>query len=236
MFAGIVLATHATLATRIGRHFERIAARSPIAGSEIGRRPCEISGRRYAILRPAKWYGISHPELTVKAALSALNCLVAEGVLKNYAIGGAIAASFYLPAMQTEDIDAFVFLPGGSGFLVSLAPVYEALKAKGGTVVREYVRFGEWPLQILTDANELIADAIREAIEVDYEGTPTRVFRPEHLCAIALQTGRSKDFARVALFVEGHEVDLEVLRSLAERYGLTARLNRVLDSTRGDTE
>jgi len=169
----------------------------------------------------------------VRAALEALNRLVAEGVIDNYAIGGAIGASFYLPAMQTEDLDVFVFLPASSGPLVTLTPVYEALKAQGGEVEGQYVRFGKWPVQILTDANALIAEAIREAADTDYDGVPTRVFTPEHLCAIALQTGRSKDFARVILFLDENEVDREKLAALAVRFGLSDRLTRVLDSAKG---
>jgi hypothetical protein len=169
----------------------------------------------------------------VQDALKALNCLVADGVIQDYAIGGAIGASFYLPAMQTEDIDVFVFLPRSSGPLVTLAPVYDALIALGGQVDREYVRFGNWPVQILTDANALIAEAIREAADTDYDGIPTRVFMPEHLCAIALQTGRSKDYARVILFLEENEVDLDALSVLAVRFGLSEQLARALKGAQG---
>lgn len=167
-------------------------------------------------------------------ALKALNRLIADGVIENYAIGGAIGASFYLPAMQTEDIDVFVFLPAAAGPLLSLSPVYESLKAQGGTVEREYVRFGAWPVQILTDANPLIREAIRDAMDVDYEGIPTRVFRPEHLCTIALQTGRSKDYARVILFMEQNEVDRKVLSALALRFGLEEQLTKALSIVRPD--
>jgi hypothetical protein len=167
----------------------------------------------------------------VKDALKALNRLVADGVLLDYAIGGAIGASFYLPAMQTEDVDAFVFLPASSSsILVSLTPVYNALKEQGGVVEHEHVRFGDWPLQILTDATPLIAEAIRKALPVDFEGVPTKVFRPEHLCAIALQTGRAKDYARVTMFLERGEVERDTLAQLADRYKLAARLRRALES------
>ncbi len=172
----------------------------------------------------------------MQAALKAMNRLVADHVIENYAIGGAIGASFYLPAMQTEDLDVFVFLPESSGPLVILTPVYNALKAQGGRVEGEYVRFEKWPVQILTDANVLIAEAIREAVDTDYDGVPTRVFSAQHLCAIALQTGRSKDYARVMLFLEENEVDLEALSALAARFGLSDRLNRVLESARGGTK
>lgn len=169
----------------------------------------------------------------MRAALEALNRLVADRVIENYAIGGAIGASFYLPAMQTEDLDVFVFLPSSSGPLVTLTPVYEALQAQGGQVEGEYVRFGKWPMQILTDANALIAEAIRQAADTDFDGVPTRVFTAEHLCAIALQTGRSKDYARVMLFLEEKEVDVDALSALAARFGLSERLTKVIDSGKG---
>jgi hypothetical protein len=156
-----------------------------------------------------------------------LNRLVQDGVIRSYAIGGAIGASFYLPAMQTEDIDVFVFLPETASLLISLEAVYAALKALGGAVDREYVRFDDWPVQILTDATPLIAEAIREAIDVDFDGIPTRVFRPEHLCAIALETGRAKDYARVSMFLEQGEVDRALLSAVAARYDLTEKLARV---------
>jgi hypothetical protein len=114
---------------------------------------------------------------------------------------------------------------------VSLAPIYDALKAQGGVVEREYVRFDEWPLQVLTDSTPLISEAIREAIPVEFEGTPTRVFRPEHLCAVALQTGRNKDYARVSIFLEQGEVDRRSLSALAERYGLSGQLKRVFGAS-----
>jgi hypothetical protein len=172
----------------------------------------------------------------MQAALRALNRLVADGVIGNYAIGGAIGASFYIDALQTEDIDAFVILPVALSGLVSLTPIYQALLALGGTEEREYIRFGEWPLQILTDANPLIAEAIRDAEQSEFDGVATRVFLPEHLCAIALQTGRLKDYLRVTMFLEQGHVDLEVLRSLAERYELTTQLARALREAGGNRD
>lgn len=163
----------------------------------------------------------------MKTVFMALNALVAQGLITAYAIGGAIGASFYLQAMQTEDVDAFVFLPPTDSILISLTPIYQALIALGGKLEREYVRFGPWPLQILTDASPLIAEAIHEAVSVEYEGVPTRVFRPEHLCAIALQTGRRKDFTRVGLFLEQNEVDYDALQAVVVRFDLQDQLDRV---------
>jgi hypothetical protein len=165
----------------------------------------------------------------MREALLALNRLVSEGTIAAYAIGGAVGASFYIQAMQTEDVDAFVFLPQSSTGLVLLTPIYEALSRFGGVIEREYVRFGSWPLQILTDATPLIGEAIEKAIDVEFDSIPTRVFRAEHLCAVALQTGRPKDYLRVSMFLEQGAVDRNALQDIVQRYGLIERLGRVQD-------
>jgi len=49
--------------------------------------------------------------------------------VSRYAIGGAVAAEFYLEPMSTEDVDVFVTLdPRPGQILVSLDPIYEYLK------------------------------------------------------------------------------------------------------------
>ena len=163
----------------------------------------------------------------MQAALRALNQLVADGVIPQYAIGGAIGASFYIDAVQTEDVDAFVFMAPSASGVVSRAPIFEALTKLGGVVEHEYIRFAEWPLQILPDANDLVREAISSATETEFDGTPTRVFSAEHLCAVALQTGRTKDYLRVVMFLEAKAVDRMSLESTLERYGLSNTMARV---------
>jgi hypothetical protein len=55
------------------------------------------------------------------------------------------------------------------------------------------------------------------------EDVKTRVMSPEHLVAIALQTGRSKDYIRVLQFVEHEAVDLEKLQKILEQHQLTGK-------------
>ncbi len=168
------------------------------------------------------WAGIWMQE-----ALRAMNQLVADGVIADYAIGGAVGAAFYIQAVQTEDLDVFIALSLPSSGLISLSPIYAALIAQGGVVDREFVRFGMWPVQVLTDANALIREAIARAIALEFRGVPTRVFTAEHLCAIALQTGRTKDFLRVGMFFEEDAVDREALVQLVQRFQLEERLSRI---------
>ena len=52
------------------------------------------------------------------------------------------------------------------------------------------------------------------------DGLTTRVMTAEHLMAIALQTGRAKDYARLVMFVESGVADMTGFRSILARHSL----------------
>jgi hypothetical protein len=82
----------------------------------------------------------------MKATLEAINQMQTDGVIGKYAIGGA-GATFYLQPAATLDVDIFVTLPASSGGLllgIGIAPIYDYLKARGGTVEDEYIVIGGW--------------------------------------------------------------------------------------------
>ena len=58
---------------------------------------------------------------------------------------------------------------------------------------------------------------------VDIEGTPACVFTAEHLAAIALQTGRAKDKARLLQFVEAGVMQADLFQSILFRHNLIER-------------
>jgi len=64
---------------------------------------------------------------------------------------------------------------------------------------------------------------MEQADEASYEGVPFRVVRPEHLAAIALSIGHSKDNNRVLALLEARVVDRESIERLAARHGLTEK-------------
>lgn len=167
-------------------------------------------------------------------ALRALNQIVSDRVIEKCAIGGAVGSAFFIEATQTEDVDVFVHPQAGPSGLVTLTPIFDALVKRGGTIEDGYVQFGEWPIQILSDATPLIAEAIEEAIDVPFDEIPTRVFTAEHLCAVALEAGRAKDYLRVTMFLEQDAVDRAALRELAKRHGLLDALGRVLPEPGGN--
>ncbi|HEX4329802.1 MAG TPA: hypothetical protein VH105_23645 [Burkholderiales bacterium] len=164
----------------------------------------------------------------MKDAIVALNQIQQDGVIEKYAIGGAIGATFYIEALNTEDVDVFVFLlPVPGSFLISLTPIYDALRALGGQIRGEHIVIGQWPIQILAAEPGLVSDALERSIEVPYENEQTHVFTAEHLCAIALKTGRSKDYLRVTNFIDQEAVDVPLLNAMVEHYSLEDKLTQV---------
>ena len=162
----------------------------------------------------------------MKRTLEILNELERKGVLSRYAIGGAMGATFYLEPLLTFDLDVFVVLPQAAGGLVTLAPLYEALRRRGYAEEGECVNIEGVPVQFLPAYNALVEEALREARETAYEDTPTHVLRAEHLVAICLQTGRDKDRERVRIFREQAELDLKYLAEVLQRHGLEAKWNQ----------
>ena len=156
----------------------------------------------------------------MRRTLEILNELEREGVFSRYAIGGAMAATFYTEPVLTFDLDVFVLLSASTGKLVSLAPIYEALRARGYGEEKETVVIESVPVQFLPAYNALIEETVAQAREIDYEGVPARVAQAEHLIAICLQTGRAKDRARVAMLREQAHLDHELLADILKRHQL----------------
>lgn len=172
----------------------------------------------------------------MRVTLEAINQMLAAGIVGNYAIGGAVGATFYLAPAATVDLDVFVNLPAAAGSLLTLSPIYEFLKAYGGEVQDEYIVLGAWPVQFLVPANALEEEAVDGAVSTEVEGVPTRVMTAEHLVAIALNTGRAKDHGRILQFLEQQAVDRNKLNEVVERHGLTAKWRSFKQRFMGESE
>jgi len=89
-------------------------------------------------------------------------------------------------------------------------------------IASQYVVIAGWPVQFLPAGTALLQEALAAAVEKDVEGTPARVLTAEHIAAIALETGRAKDKARVLQFIEAGAVDLNRLREILAHHGLSS--------------
>ena len=155
----------------------------------------------------------------MKHTLAEINELQATGIIGPCAIGGAMGATFYLEPVSTFDLDIFVIF-SGSPLILTLTPIYDFLRARGHVVEGEAIMVHGWPVQFLAAESSLLREAVEQARQIDFEGVPARVMTAEHLMAIALQTGRGKDFARLVSFMEANAADLTMLRGILQRHGL----------------
>ncbi len=153
-------------------------------------------------------------------AFRVLHQLRDDGVIEEYAVGGAMAMLFWAEPALTFDLDVFVRLPSADTTLVSLGPVYEWLRAHGCTESAEHVMIHGTPVQFLVSPNALADEAIAAAAIHELDDVPCRVMRPEHLCALWLQAGGSKRRERVQLLRDAGVVDETVLNDLLRRHGV----------------
>jgi hypothetical protein len=167
----------------------------------------------------------------VKDTLQVINQMQADGVIGQYAVGGAVGATFYLEPAATLDIDVFVVLkPAGDRSLLSLVPIYNYLAARKFEAAGEYIIVGNWQVQFLPPPSPLEEEAIEQAVETELDGVRTRVMTAEHLVAIALKTGRAKDFARILHFIDAGVLDTSGLDRILARHGLLAKWEKFGDS------
>jgi hypothetical protein len=158
---------------------------------------------------------------SLRQVFETLNDLRARGVVIDYAIGGAMAVLFYAEPTRTYDVDVFVLLPpDGERELLSLQPLYAALRAEGYVPDAEHVVIHGVPVQFLPAFNPLVEEAIRAARLLDYEGVPVRVIGPDHLCALALQAGGRVRRERAWQLLESGAADRERLVEILQRHGL----------------
>jgi hypothetical protein len=101
--------------------------------------------------------------------------------------------------------------------------MYDWLTARGYKPEKEYIVIEGWPVQFLPASDALDEEALAQAVETQVEGVRAWVMSAEHLAAIALRTGRAKDFTRILQFVESGVIQSHKLDEILKRHGLLAK-------------
>ena len=156
--------------------------------------------------------------LPLAEVLRAANELVAAGLIEDWALGGALAAIYYLEPFTTYDADIF-FIPKDKALTAGIPAIYAHLQSQGWQVEREHLLVRGFPVQFLA-AHGLTEEAVREAEKIDYEGVPAKVFRAEHIVAIAASVGRAKDKARIEQLLAQADLDKTYLENVLRRHKL----------------
>ena len=158
------------------------------------------------------------PAIPLADVLRAANDLVSTGLIRDYALGGALAAIHYVEPFTTYDADIF-FIPATQDLSGGIPQIYDALRAQGWRVEREHLLIRDFPVQFLAAAG-LTEEAVRNAKPIEFEGVPAKVFRPEYIIAIAASVGRYKDFARIEQLLQQAKIDGALLDDILRRYNL----------------
>lgn len=160
--------------------------------------------------------------MKIQDVLVMLNQMQRDGVIGRYALGGAVGATYYLEPVSTLDVDVFIaFNPEKGSIIVSPAPIFDYLKKFGYKMEGEHIVISGWPVQFLPASGALLEEAMASAAEVDVDGVSTRVLPAEYLAAIALQTGRAKDKARLLQFIEAGAIDRSKFENIVTSHHLS---------------
>lgn len=163
---------------------------------------------------------INEPSANLPLAdvLREANGLVAAKLIEDWALGGALAAIYYVEPFTTYDADIF-FIPADKRLTAGIPAIYAHLQAQGWEVEREHLLLRGFPVQFLA-ASGLTKEAVREAECIEYEGVPAKIFSAEHIVAIAASVGRPKDKARIEQLLQQADLDKTRLEKILQRHKL----------------
>jgi len=162
----------------------------------------------------------------MERVIQVINRMQTDGIIENYAIGGGIAAVYYLEPYHTDDLDVFIPISAvafGDAGLLSLEPIYSYLKSLGYDAVKEGVLIEDWLVQFIPTFESVQDEALQHTRTITYDQTETRIFSPEYLAAELLRSGRPKDLVRVMALIESGKMDMNSFRDIIKRHGLTEK-------------
>lgn len=160
----------------------------------------------------------------MRQTLKVVNELKDKGLINDYAIGGGIAALFYIEPFLTYDLDVFIISVerAEEKNLILFSPIFDYLKSKGYSWKGEHIIIEGMPVQFIP-ADELEKEAVENAKAIEYEGIKAKVITPEYLIAILLRAGRKKDIEKIEKLFEQTDIDRTKLEEVLNKFGLKKR-------------
>jgi hypothetical protein len=98
-----------------------------------------------------------------------LNRLKTEGVIHDYAIGGAVAVSLWAEPVAIQDLDVIVTVAGDAHPLDPLRPLLEWFDRHGLAFEGAHVVIAGVPVQFLVAWSPLVQEAVATAAETAYD-------------------------------------------------------------------
>ena len=158
----------------------------------------------------------------MKETLEVLNDMVSQGIIRDYAIGGAMGAMLYTEVTTTYDLDIFVVFEDETRIDI-LSPVYTYLRSRGyneDIEMKECINIEGVPVQFLPAIDNLVKEALDTANTIEYSDVPTKVFKSSYLAAICTKVGRPKDKLRRQMLLESEGFDNEEFKQILKKHNL----------------
>jgi len=160
--------------------------------------------------------------------LLTLNGLKKKRIIKDYAIAGGYAVSYYLEPAYTYDLDVLVLLGNDEEY----HSLYEYFSKQGNKRENVWIYIDDMAVQFLPSyIGKLFDNAIRDARRVKVRGINTKVVTVEYLIALLLKAFRPKDKIRIVELLS--KADESLLNDILGRYDdekglLQTRFNKLL--------
>ncbi len=165
---------------------------------------------------------MTDPTIAWSSVIDVLDDMRSRGIIKKYAIGGAMAGILYDEAISTVDLDVFFFFTNPqTGLILSLEEIYDYATEKGFVFDHEFIHIHGWLVQFVeASRNPLWEEATRRARTMVIDGRNVAVMLPEHLAAMWVLAGRRKDSVKIAAFDESGVLDRDKLADVLRRFDI----------------
>ncbi|MEW5692733.1 MAG: hypothetical protein AB1765_05505 [Candidatus Hydrogenedentota bacterium] len=163
----------------------------------------------------------------IERVFKVVNKMYQEGVIKDYAISGAVATIYYTEPFATQDIDIFFISPKKEGIIL-LTPFYDFLLKKGYKTFKEYIMIGNTPIQFIPASTDLEKEAIENANTVKYKNIEVKILKPEYLIAIFLKVYRPKDRDKLIKLLDQTHINKTLLLNILKTFKLNKRYDEFI--------
>ena len=164
----------------------------------------------------------------IEKVIAVLEEMQSSGVIERYAIGGAFAATLHNEPISTIDLDIFFFLADKSESpILTLETIYSYAKEKGFSFDHEFINIHGWLVQFVEAShNALWKEAIENADKIKLGDFEASLISREHLVAMWLFAGRTKDYQKITMFWDAEILDKAKLFDIFERHNLMSKWNK----------
>lgn len=161
------------------------------------------------------------PTTNLGAVADVLEDMQAQGIISDYAIGGAVAAIIHYEPISTFDLDIFFFLTKPPELILSLGEIYDYARSHNFPFDGEFINIHGWVVQFVEASHSpLWREAIGKAVIKIIDNRDVFVIDIEYLVVMWILAGRKKDIRKIEMFDEAGFMNAEILVGLLRRFDL----------------